>query len=201
MKPPPGSASSSCHRRRSTDVRPSATPMRAPETRRGRSMRSSDARLSIPATARCSSFSDWRTSGRAGPKTHSLATHSRSRWIRPRPTASSVSLALPFARTASLTRGARRTRCSSAFRPTPTRCWWPDSRLNGKGGCRTRGDFSSAHSRAKRRYVDVHVALGRVEASAGRRAEARRHFERALELDPSRRNEIAVWLERTAGPR
>ena len=47
-------------------------------------------------------------------------------------------------------------------------------------------------------YVDVHIALGRVEAGAGRRAEARRHFERALELDPSRRAEIAVWLERVA---
>ena len=54
---------------------------------------------------------------------------------------------------------------------------------------------------SKEAYFDVHLALGRVEYGAGRRAEARRHFERALELDPSRRNEIAVWLERTAGPR
>ncbi len=42
------------------------------------------------------------------------------------------------------------------------------------------------------------MALGRVEAGAGRRAEARRHFERALELDPSRRAELTVWLERVA---
>ena len=32
---------------------------------------------------------------------------------------------------------------------------------------------------AAENYVDVHIALGRVEAGAGRRAEARRHFERA----------------------
>ena len=50
-------------------------------------------------------------------------------------------------------------------------------------------------------YVDVHVALGRVEAGAGRRAEARRHFERAIELEPSRRAELAVWLERVAANR
>ena len=50
-------------------------------------------------------------------------------------------------------------------------------------------------------YVDVHIALGRVEAGAGRRAEARRHFERAVELDPSRRAELAVWLERVAANR
>ena len=61
------------------------------------------------------------------------------------------------------------------------------------------GRISSARLSAAPDYVDAHIALGRVEAGAGRRAEARRHFERALELDPSRRAEIAVWLERAGG--
>lgn len=50
-------------------------------------------------------------------------------------------------------------------------------------------------------YVDVHIALARVEERLGRRAEARLHLTRALELDPSRRGEVAAALERTAAPR
>ena len=66
------------------------------------------------------------------------------------------------------------------------------------------GRTARLRARARRgteNYVDVHIALGRVEAGAGRRAEARRHFERALELDPSRRAELTVWLERVAANR
>ena len=88
-------------------------------------------------------------------------------------------LASPFARTRWPRRGGRPTRCSRAFRPTPTRCCWPDSRRSGRAGRRTHGSISSVRSRSAEDYVDVHIALGRVEAGAGRRAEARRHFERA----------------------
>lgn len=48
-------------------------------------------------------------------------------------------------------------------------------------------------------YVDVHLAIGIVDFSEGRVADARRHFERVIELEPSRRAEVAVWLERTKG--
>ena len=139
------------------------------------------------------------TSTRAGRPTR-LARYSRGGRdsIHRTPTSSSVSAASPFARTRWPRRGGRPTRCSRAFRPTPTRCCWPDSWRSGRAGRRTHGRISSVRSSAAPDYVDVHIALGRVEAGAGRRAEARRHFERALELDPSRRAEIAVWLERVA---
>ena len=50
-------------------------------------------------------------------------------------------------------------------------------------------------------YPDVHLMLGVREFADGRIAEARSRFERFLELSPERREEVAVWLERTrSGP-
>jgi cytochrome c-type biogenesis protein CcmH/NrfG len=46
-------------------------------------------------------------------------------------------------------------------------------------------------------YPDVHLVLGVRDFADGRVAEARSHFERFLELSPERREEVAVWLERT----
>jgi tetratricopeptide (TPR) repeat protein len=46
-------------------------------------------------------------------------------------------------------------------------------------------------------YPDVHLLLGVHEYSNGRIAEARARFERFLALAPGRREEVAVWLERT----
>ena len=48
-------------------------------------------------------------------------------------------------------------------------------------------------------YSDVHLVLGIRDFADGRVAEARSRFERFLELSPERRDEVAVWLERT-GP-
>ena len=45
-------------------------------------------------------------------------------------------------------------------------------------------------------YVDVHVALGVLDFTDGRFADARARFTRALELDPGRRVELQVWLDR-----
>ena len=72
---------------------------------------------------------------------------------------------------------------------------------SGRTARKTLGAYFERTLSAAPDYVDAHIALGRVEAGAGRRAEARRHFERALELDPSRRAEITVWLERVAANR
>ena len=47
------------------------------------------------------------------------------------------------------------------------------------------------------RYADVHLALGILDFSEGHVADARRHFERAVELEPARRAEVTVWLDRT----
>ncbi len=45
-------------------------------------------------------------------------------------------------------------------------------------------------------YVDVQVALGILEFTDGRFGDSRARFMRALELDPGRRVELQVWLER-----
>ena len=45
--------------------------------------------------------------------------------------------------------------------------------------------------------VDAHIGLGIIEFGEKKLDTSRKHFERALELDPSRRSEIAVWIERT----
>ena len=87
------------------------------------------------------------------------------------PTSCSVSPASPFARTKWPRRGGRRTQCSRAIRPTPTRSWWPDSWPSGRAGRRTHGNISSARSPSAETYVDVHIALGR---DRGRRRPARR---------------------------
>lgn len=47
-------------------------------------------------------------------------------------------------------------------------------------------------------YFDVHLALGVLDYSESRYAEARKRFERASVLDPRRNEEVRVWLERTA---
>ena len=46
-------------------------------------------------------------------------------------------------------------------------------------------------------YPDVHLVLGIREFDDGRITEARGRFKRFLELAPERREEVAVWLERT----
>lgn len=46
-------------------------------------------------------------------------------------------------------------------------------------------------------YPDLHLLIGIHQFDAGEVREARRSFERFLELAPSRRAEVAVWLERT----
>ncbi len=46
-------------------------------------------------------------------------------------------------------------------------------------------------------YADVHIALGVLDFSEGNIAAARGHFLRVVELQPNRRAEVAVWLERT----
>jgi tetratricopeptide (TPR) repeat protein len=51
------------------------------------------------------------------------------------------------------------------------------------------------------RSFDAHVGLGIVEFSEKNVDVSRKHFERASELDPSRRGEVAVWLERTRATR
>jgi tetratricopeptide (TPR) repeat protein len=61
-----------------------------------------------------------------------------------------------------------------------------------------RRDLTRALAVAER-YVDVHIALGVLEFSAGRTADAGRHFRRALELDPARRGELQIWLDRVGG--
>ena len=53
--------------------------------------------------------------------------------------------------------------------------------------------------RIEERYFDAHVGLGILEFSEHRTTAARQHFERALVLDPSRRAEVSVWLDRTEG--
>jgi tetratricopeptide (TPR) repeat protein len=49
-----------------------------------------------------------------------------------------------------------------------------------------------------RDYPDLHLLLGIRQFADGERAAARRNFERFLQLAPSRRQEVAVWLQRTA---
>ena len=51
------------------------------------------------------------------------------------------------------------------------------------------------------RYFDAHVGLGILEYGEHNAARARQHFERALALDPSRRAELATWLDRTEAAR
>jgi tetratricopeptide (TPR) repeat protein len=46
-------------------------------------------------------------------------------------------------------------------------------------------------------YPDLHIAMGIIDFGDGRRREARTHFERAVTLEPSRRPEVQVWLDRT----
>jgi tetratricopeptide (TPR) repeat protein len=58
-----------------------------------------------------------------------------------------------------------------------------------------RQDLTRALTLAER-YVDVHVALGILEYSDGRVAEAGRHFRRAVEIEPARRPQLAEWLAR-----
>ena len=48
-------------------------------------------------------------------------------------------------------------------------------------------------------YVDVQVALGVLDFTDRRFPDARARFTRALELDPGRRLELQVWLERLDG--
>ncbi|MBP7777462.1 MAG: hypothetical protein KA371_10060 [Acidobacteria bacterium] len=48
-------------------------------------------------------------------------------------------------------------------------------------------------------YFDVHLALGVLDYSESRFADARKRFEIANKLDPKRNEEVQVWLERTAG--
>jgi cytochrome c-type biogenesis protein CcmH/NrfG len=50
-------------------------------------------------------------------------------------------------------------------------------------------------------YPDIHLLLGVREFADGHIAEARSRFERFLELSPGRRDEVAVWLERTGAGR
>ena len=50
-------------------------------------------------------------------------------------------------------------------------------------------------------YFDVHLALGVLDYSESRFAEARKRFELASKLDPKRGDEVRVWLERTAAVR
>ena len=55
--------------------------------------------------------------------------------------------------------------------------------------------------RIEERYFDAHVGLGILEFTGQRADAARQHFERALSLDPSRRAEVTVWLDRTEAAR
>jgi Flp pilus assembly protein TadD len=48
-------------------------------------------------------------------------------------------------------------------------------------------------------YFDVQLALGVLDYSESRFAEARKRFETAHALDARRRDEVQPWLERTAG--
>ena len=45
----------------------------------------------------------------------------------------------------------------------------------------------------------MHLALGVLDFSESRFADARKRFELANKLDPKRNDEVRVWLERTAG--
>jgi hypothetical protein len=45
----------------------------------------------------------------------------------------------------------------------------------------------------------VHLALGILDFAESHTVEARRHFDRAAALDPSRTGELSIWLARTAG--
>lgn len=47
-------------------------------------------------------------------------------------------------------------------------------------------------------YSDLHLLVGVRMFADGDAVAARKHFERFLELSPERRDEVAVWLERTA---
>ena len=48
-------------------------------------------------------------------------------------------------------------------------------------------------------YFDVHLALGVLDYTESRYAEARKRFEIANKLDPKRSEEVRPWLERTSG--
>ncbi len=48
-------------------------------------------------------------------------------------------------------------------------------------------------------YPDLHLLLGIRQFDDGERREARVNFERFLALAPERRDEVAMWLERTEG--
>ncbi|MDQ3168603.1 MAG: tetratricopeptide repeat protein [Acidobacteriota bacterium] len=50
-------------------------------------------------------------------------------------------------------------------------------------------------------YPDLHLQIGIHEFGGGHKREARASFERFLALAPERRDEVAVWLARTAPPR
>ena len=76
-----------------------------------------------------------------------------------------------------------------------------DAPTTRRSAARTPGAFSSARCIVAPLYSDVHLVLGIRDFADGRVAEARSHFERFLELSPERRNEVAVWLERTGAGR
>jgi tetratricopeptide (TPR) repeat protein len=65
------------------------------------------------------------------------------------------------------------------------------------GDARQARDFFERTLRIEQRYFDAHVGMGILEFSENRKDVARHYFERALAVDPSRREEIVVWLERT----
>ena len=46
-------------------------------------------------------------------------------------------------------------------------------------------------------YADLHIAMGIIDFDDGRVRDARGHFERVVALEPSRRAEVQVWLDRT----
>lgn len=50
-------------------------------------------------------------------------------------------------------------------------------------------------------YFDVRLALGILDYSDARIADARRHFEAAFLADPGRRADVQAWLDRTAAPK
>jgi Flp pilus assembly protein TadD len=46
-------------------------------------------------------------------------------------------------------------------------------------------------------YADLHIAMGIIEIGDGHMHPARTHFERFVTLEPARRDEVQVWLDRT----
>jgi tetratricopeptide (TPR) repeat protein len=73
-----------------------------------------------------------------------------------------------------------------------------EQRAGHKGGARK---YLELAAQLAPEYFDVRLALGILDYSDSRVAQARGHFEAAFLSDPSRRAEVQPWLDRTLAPR